>query len=228
MRQSSRTIIFVPGAYKVREIIGENFRVFKSMSFGMKLKFIRTQLEELYSKKEFSRGKVAKACSISYQGLKNIEEEVNKKSYIGTLKALCEAYSLPENFFDEEYIVSIQGFIIGKKEEKIKFFEDYYRQNLRRHELDPLYLGVSSDGGDHFEFDGEGYDIEQAADGSYRFNQFTINISMTLFQTSTNSELGKEEIVTSIVVAPEDVEHLKEVIRREAEYMHRKFLVFSQ
>ena len=223
MRQSSRSTITFTDKGSIREITGSNYQVFKQFSIGKKLLFVRETLEELHSKKEFSRGKVAKA-GMSYQGLKNIEEEHNKRPYNGTIELLCRIYDLPLKLFtDEGYCNAQDGFLIGKRESKEQFFEDFYRMNFHRNRLDPRYGEMPPDESEHVDIDTDAYDVIHNDDGSISFDRYTIEISLKMYQTSSKSIIGNDVIVENTVLAPEDVAHLKEVIQREVAYMQSKF-----
>ncbi|MDH6670129.1 transcriptional regulator with XRE-family HTH domain [Paenibacillus sp. LBL] len=222
MRQSSKSTITFTDKGNIREITGSNYEVFKQYSIGKKLRFVRETLEEMHSKKEFSRGKVAKAAGMSYQGLKNIEEEHNKRPYNGTIKLLCKVYDLPLKLFtDEEYCNSLEGFLLGKQSNKEKFFENYYKMNFNRHPLDPSYC-VHIDEGEYFDIDPEAYDVIHNDDGSISFDRYTVEISLKMYQTSSRSLVSDSRIIEETVLTSDDVEHLKELIQREVTYMKSK------
>lgn len=224
MRQPSVSSILFVGSDNIREITGNNYEIFKQYSIGKKLRFVRETLEQIHSKKEFSRGKVAKAAGLSYQGLKNIEEEIIKRPYNGTIELLCKIYDLPLKLFtDADYCKMLEGFLIGKHEEKKQFLESYYRLNFHRHALDPNHGVLSSNEGKHDDIDSEAYDVIHNVDGSITFDRYTIEISLKVYQTSTKSLIDENVIVEEAVLAPDDVEHLKGLIKREAEYMKLKF-----
>lgn len=224
MRQSSNSTIMFTDSSRIKEVTGNNYEVFKRFNIGKKLRFVRENLEQIYSRREFSRGKAAKAAGISYQGLKNIEEEINQRPYNGTIELLCKVYDLPLKLItDKDYCDSLEGFMIGKPKEKEHFFEGYYRTNLQRHILDPQYGALHSED-THIDIDTEAYDVIHSEDGSIGFDRNTIEISLKLYQTSTKSSIGDYLIVEETVLAPEDIEHLKAMIQREVAYMQSKFM----
>ncbi|NGM83380.1 hypothetical protein G5B47_13235 [Paenibacillus sp. 7124] len=231
MRQSSVQNMMFADSRLVWEVTGNNYRLFIDYSIGRKFRFVREVLEGLYSSKEYSRGKAAKAAGISYQGLKNIEEIENYQPNTSTIELLSRVYNLPSLLFtNQEYQLSLEGFLIGKKENKAKFLGDYRRVHIFPHILDPEYRPVHHKCNDHRsvegivgEIDTEGEDVVFDVNGKMSLDRITLQLSLKLFQTSSSILLQENDLVTSAIIVPEDLEHLEELIKREVEFLERKY-----
>ncbi|AHV97082.1 hypothetical protein [Paenibacillus sabinae] len=190
-------------------------------SIGSKFKTIRQMLNKMYPG-EYTRQAVVNIPDpikqfVSYQGLKNIEENI-KKPRRNMILNLKNHYNVPTAlFFPDEANEPLAGFFLGKHEDEEAYFDDFYRKAGTIHPHDPRertalvrkYPELLDYDGD---LDEEGEEIYEK-DGGLVLDRVSIEFVMRVYQGTSKNVLMEKRIFDQYVLDPEDIEFIEQTIK---------------
>jgi transcriptional regulator with XRE-family HTH domain len=205
-----------------RVIVNDEFDYFISLSIGKKLEHIRIHLNEIY-KGEYTWRKVSQIANISYQGLRDIENEDSIPRY-DTVEILADHYDVPwlkDNEYDK-----MQGFYLAKDKDRNAFFDNFFLfEGGTFHPLDNRprknLTNEEEIQEDNYILDEYGFPIVETDEEIVK-DSFSLEVSMNAYGTLTGESLREDIIEERSVLTTHDIEHLKDMITREIRYLTEK------
>jgi len=196
-------------AIRGRIISKKEIRDIMKQPVGNRMKLIRLALEDIYPS-EFNLKKVAKEMQMSENGYAKVETGTTnvQTATVELAQQYYSKFNLPEGFFDKDPINHLDSFYLGKEEDKLPYFNDYYEDMGQKHYLDERDLPeITKDNYRYWDssFDIDQPDVDRTEDGEYQLNTIGIEITLNVYQPSTGQILSEKRLNEMAEISPRDL-----------------------
>jgi hypothetical protein len=206
-----------------RIIANEEIEEFTQMTIGKKLEFIRTELNKIYPG-EYTWRRVSSKANISYQGLRDIENE-DSIPREDTVEILANHYDALMTWFSQEDLKNIEGFYLAKKDDREAFFFWYSAEHDWFHDLDPRSKKprkseeeLNDEWAKEYELDDFGFPIIKG-DEEWIPDSISLEIRLEAIGTKSEDLIKRITIKEHSMLTLHDLDHIEDMIRREIRYL---------
>lgn len=198
-----------------------------SQPVGIRIRHIRLKLDAIYPG-EFNLKKVADELGLSENGFAKVEKG-NTNVQDGTVD-LSEKYfgkfNVPLGFFEKKPVSSMKPFYLGKQQDMLQYFDLFYEANGQKHFLDTRALPELDDADFLYwdmPIDTEQSDVVEGEDGGYLLNQVGVEITLNVYQVSTQQQLWEKRLNQMVVISPTELSHFEKALRRDVDVLTRQY-----
>lgn len=197
------------------------------LKVGVRIRSLRLKLEGIYPG-EFNLKKVAKELGLSENGLTKTEK--GNTTVQDVTVELAENYfskfNVPLGFFDKVPVKTMKPFYLGKQTDMLPYFDLSYETNGQKHFLDSRELPEIDNS--YFRYcdpsiDTEQADVIQTDDGGFELTQVGIEVTLNVYQASTQTPLWEKRITQMAVISPSELLHFEKALRRDADVLIRQY-----